>query len=275
MAIFAIGDVQGCDAELARLLDRLNPEPGRDEVWFVGDLVNRGPRSLETLRRVRGLGELAVVVLGNHDLHLLALALGGESPARGDTLQAVLDAPDGPELVQWLRHRPLAHYRPDLNTLMVHAGVAPQWDPLQAVKLAREAERALGGDGAGDFLAEMYGSRPERWDPSLADHDRLRFIINALTRIRFCTPDGRLDFTRKGRPEAGADQLLPWFDVPDRATRSVRIVFGHWSTLGLVQRSDLLAIDTGCVWGGTLTAARLDGPTRIVSVESPGYRRPG
>jgi len=275
VAIFAIGDVQGCDAELARLLDRLNPEPGRDEVWFVGDLVNRGPRSLETLRRVRGLGELAVVVLGNHDLHLLALALGGESPARGDTLQAVLDAPDGPELVQWLRHRPLAHYRPDLNTLMVHAGVAPQWDPLQAVKLAREAERALGGDGAGDFLAEMYGSRPERWDPSLADHDRLRFIINALTRIRFCTPDGRLDFTRKGRPEAGADQLLPWFDVPDRATRSVRIVFGHWSTLGLVQRSDLLAIDTGCVWGGTLTAARLDGPTRIVSVESPGYRRPG
>lgn len=273
MAVYAIGDVQGCYKELARLLKRLKLEPGKDEAWFVGDLVNRGPKSLETLRLIRDLGDTAVITLGNHDLHLLALALAGDVPvARGD-LGAVLDAPDGGELIEWLRRRPLAHYRPDLNTLMVHAGVAPQWDPLQTIRCAREVEQTLRGDGAAKFLAAMYGTRPNLWDPGLRGLERLRFITNCLTRIRFVDEDGRLDFDQKGKPDGAPAGLTPWFDMPDRATTSVRIVFGHWSTLGLLQRPGLLALDTGCVWGGTLTAARLTGPIRIVFEQSQGYRK--
>jgi bis(5'-nucleosyl)-tetraphosphatase (symmetrical) len=275
MACYAIGDVQGCRDELARLLDQLRFDPARDEIWFVGDLVNRGPRSLETLRLVRSLGERCTVVLGNHDLHLIALAMGNPARRREADLAAVLEAPDGAELVDWLRHRPLAHYRPELGTLMVHAGVPPQWDPLTTVKLAREAEQVLQGPRCREFLAVLYGNRPDRWNPVLSGFDRLRFIINALTRIRFCRPDGSLDLDQKGPPAGAPPSLTPWFRFPARASATVRVVFGHWSTLGLLQTENLLGLDTGCVWGGSLTAVRLDGPTRIWQVPSPGYQSPG
>jgi bis(5'-nucleosyl)-tetraphosphatase (symmetrical) len=274
MAIYAIGDVQGCYAELCKVLERLALKRGKDEIWFVGDLVNRGPQSLETLRLIRDLGDMAVVTLGNHDLHLLALALAGDVPVSSGDLDAILEAPDCDELIDWLRHRPLAHYRPDLNTLMVHAGVAPQWDPLQTVRCAREVEQVLRGDGAAKFLAAMYGSRPNLWDPGLRGLERLRFITNCLTRIRYVRADGRLDFKQKGKPDDAPADLMPWFEAPERATSAVRMVFGHWSTLGLLQRPGLLGLDTGCVWGGTLTAARLTGPIRMVFEQSPGYRSP-
>jgi len=272
MAVYAIGDVQGCYEELARLLDVLKADPAADELWFVGDLVNRGPRSLDVLRLVKSLGRAAVVVLGNHDLHLLAFALAGSARVPDDDLREVLEAPDCAELMDWLRARPLAHYRPDLNTLMVHAGVAPEWDPLQTVKLAREVERVLRGSECAQFLGEMYGDQPDRWSPALSGIERLRFIVNCLTRIRYCQPDGHLDFDENGPPGTQPAALLPWFELPGRAAQAVRIVFGHWSSLGLVQQARLLGLDTGCVWGRTLTAVRLDGPARLFSVPCRAYR---
>ncbi len=266
MGIFAIGDVQGCYDELRRLVDKLRFDPGADELWFVGDLVNRGPKSVETLRYVRGIGESAHVVLGNHDLHLLAAS---EDPTRIDaTMREVIRAEDADELLSWLRHRPFALYRPELNTLLVHAGVYLSWDPLQTVKLAREAERALRGPDYRRFLAGMYGAEPAAWSPGLEGIDRLRFITNCLTRIRFCRPDGSLEFAQKGPPGSQPDGLVPWFDLPGRAAESVRIVCGHWSALGLLMRPNLLMIDTGCVWGRELTAVRLDGPLRTISVRA-------
>lgn len=270
MAIWAIGDVQGCYDELQRLLEQLRPDPERDELWFVGDLVNRGPRSLDTLRLVRSLRHQAVVVLGNHDLHLVALSAGNRSRATDRELRDVLDAPDGGELVDWLRQRPLAHYRPELNTLMVHAGIPPQWDPLLTVKLAREVEQVLRGKGGADFLRDLYGDEPVAWSPSLTGHDRLRFIVNCLTRMRYCRPDGRLDLKETGPPGSQDPRLKPWFDLPARQTAMVRVVFGHWASLGLYQRENLLGIDTGCVWGRRLSAVRLDGPAKVVSV--PGWQ---
>lgn len=266
MAVYAIGDVQGCHAELARLLERLNVDPAADELWFVGDLVNRGPDSLASLRLVRSLGPAAVVVLGNHDLHLLAFALTGRARVPDAELRQVLDAPDCAELIEWLRTRPLAHYRADLDTLLVHAGVAPQWSTLQTIELAQEVERALGGPDCRDFLRHMYGNQPDCWSPELVGMDRQRFIVNCLTRIRFCYADGRLDFTHNGPPGSQPPQLTPWFDMPARATQSSRVVFGHWSALGFLQRPNLLGLDTGCVWGRTLTAVRLDAPGQVVSV---------
>jgi len=264
MAIFAIGDIQGCYEELARLIDKLRFDPSRDELWFVGDLVNRGPRSLDVLRFVRGLEDSSTVVLGNHDLHLLAAR---EHPDRVDKfLRPILAADDADELLHWLRHRPLIHYRPDLNTLMVHAGIDPAWDPLTAVKLAREVEQTLRDETHKDLFRAMYGDKPERWSAELTGIERLRFIINCLTRIRFCYPDGTLDFIQKGPPSEVKAPLMPWFDLPNRASQSVRIVCGHWSSLGLVQRPDVLMIDTGCVWGRELTAVRVNGPVRVVSV---------
>ncbi len=266
MAIYAIGDIQGCCDELARLLDRLDFDTTEDELWFVGDLVNRGPGSLEVLKLVESLGSAAVVTLGNHDLHLLAVAESDQPP--DDCFAPILAAEDAGRLLHWLRHRPLSHYRPELNTLMVHAGIPPQWDPLQTVKSAREVENALQGKHWKEFLAGMYGQRPDRWSPDLKGTDRLRFITNALTRTRYCHADGRLEFSQKGPPGEQPGHLFPWFDLTDRGTQSVRIVFGLWSTLGLLQRPNLLAIDTGCVWGRQLTAVRLDGPPRVYSVDS-------
>lgn len=275
MAVYAIGDIQGCYDELARLLDTLDPDTTRDELWFVGDLVNRGPQSAEVLRLVKSLGAAAVVVLGNHDLHLLSHACGGTPRPGDEALRAVVEAPDCGELVDWLCRQRLACYRPDLNTLMVHAGVAPQWDAPQTLALAREVEQLLQGGERGDFLAAMYGNDPDRWSDDLTGIGRARFIVNCLTRSRYCHPDGRLDLHENGPPGSQPAGLVPWFDLPGRATRSVRIVFGHWSSLGLLQRDDLLGLDTGCVWGRTLTAVRLDGPARIFSVPCGCYPTSG
>ncbi len=264
MAIFAIGDIQGCYEELARLVDKLRFDPGRDELWFVGDLVNRGPRSLDVLRFVRSLEVVSTVILGNHDLHLLAAR---EHPDRvDDLLRPILAADDADELLDWLRLRPLVHYRPDLNTLMVHAGIAPDWDPLTTVKLAHEVERKLRDTSYTELLDAMYSDEPARWSADLTGIERLRFIVNCLTRIRYCYPDGTLDFTQKGPPGEATTPLVPWFDMPGRASQSVRVLCGHWSALGLLQRPDLLMIDTGCVWGRELTAVRVDGPVKVVSV---------
>jgi len=266
MAIYAIGDVQGCHDELCELLDKIAPDPQKDELWFVGDLVNRGPKSLEVLRLVSSLGESAITVLGNHDLHLLALAFGNGARKNNRTLTAILDAPDAAELIEWLRRRPLAHYRPELRTLLVHAGLPPQWHPLQTIRLAREVEEVLRGPGADDFLKDLYGDLPDQWDPALGGHGRLRFIINALTRVRYCHRDGRLELRQKGPPGTQPEHLLPWFEVQPRASDTVRVVFGHWSSLGLMQRNGLLSVDTGCIWGGKLTAVRLDGPAHALAV---------
>jgi bis(5'-nucleosyl)-tetraphosphatase (symmetrical) len=274
MAIFAVGDVQGCYAELRQLIDKLPFDPSEDELWFVGDLVNRGPDALSVLRFVKELGPAARTVLGNHDLHLLALALGEGVPVTDDDLALVLAAADGQELVNWLRHQPLVHHNPDLNTLMVHAGIIPSWSVPDTLARAREVEAVLEGDDCTSFLTAMYGSQPDRWSKNLKGQDRLRFITNCLTRIRFVRADGSLDFDQKGPPGSQPPGLVPWFEVPGRATADLRIVFGHWSALGFFERPNLLGLDTGAVFGGKLTAMRLDAPGRPYQVTSAVNWRP-
>jgi bis(5'-nucleosyl)-tetraphosphatase (symmetrical) len=239
-------------------------------MWFVGDLVNRGPKSLEVLRLVRSLGPRAIVTLGNHDLHLLAYALApGKARAEAELLP-VLRAPDCDELMDWLRRCPLAHYRADLNWLMVHAGVVPDWDAPTTVSLAAEVEKKLQGGDCAAFLASMYGNRPDKWSPDLRGEDRLRFVVNCLTRIRYCSPEGRLDFREHGPVGSQPPPLIPWFDMPGRRTARTRVLFGHWSSLGLVNSEWLLGLDTGCVWGRSLTAARLGTVAEIVEVGCAG-----
>jgi bis(5'-nucleosyl)-tetraphosphatase (symmetrical) len=264
--------VQGCDEELRALLARLKFSADRDRLWFVGDLVNRGPGSLATLRLVRSLGDNAVVVLGNHDLHLLAVALGAHRRRKSDTLDDVLAAPDRDELLEWLTTRPLAHA--EGNDLMVHAGVVPQWSPAETLRLAAEVSAALRRDPRGLF-EHMYGNEPVRWDEQLAGMDRLRFVINVLTRLRVCTADGRIDVSVKGTPPPPPSPLRPWFEFAQRATRDARVIFGHWSALGLVQRSGVLGLDTGCVWGGRLTAQDLDSDRPPVSQQCGPYQSIG
>jgi bis(5'-nucleosyl)-tetraphosphatase (symmetrical) len=258
MAIYAIGDVQGCYDALNRLLERIKFDPADDRLWFTGDLVNRGPQSLETLRFVRRLDGAAVCVLGNHDLHLLAVATGKQAAKPGDSIDSVLAAPDCDELVEWLRRQPLAHHDPDLGYALVHAGVAPQWTLADTLALAAEVEAQLSAPDWTAFMAEMYGSKPARWDDALTGTDRLRAIVNFLTRLRFCTADGTMDFTHKGPPGTQPAGYLPWFAVPERKTADDHIVFGHWSALGAVSGHNVYALDSGCVWGGGLTALRLD-----------------
>jgi bis(5'-nucleosyl)-tetraphosphatase (symmetrical) len=251
MATFAIGDVQGCFDELRALLDQLRFGDA-DRLWFVGDLVNRGPKSLEVLRFVRSLGERAVVVLGNHDLHLVTQHEGFERPRKDDSFQDVLAAPDRQELIDWLRTRPLMH--DDGEFVMVHAGLLPQWSIDRALQLAREVQGALAGPGYREFLAHMYGSRPDRWREELTGFDRLRVIVNAMTRMRFCTAAGKMDFAAKGEtPPRG---YHAWFDL--RTLEGRTIVCGHWSALGVQLTAQLAALDSGCVWGGKLTALRLE-----------------
>jgi bis(5'-nucleosyl)-tetraphosphatase (symmetrical) len=272
---YLIGDLQGCCSALDRLLLQIDFSPSRDHIHLLGDLVNRGPASLPTLRRLQALGDAATCLLGNHDLHLLAVAHGTRSAKRGDTLDEILAAPDRPVLIDWLRHQRLAVHRH--GWLMVHAGVVPQWDLPQALALAGEIEQTLRGPGLLDFLYVMYGNSPARWDPSLTGNDRLRFAVNVLTRIRFCTADGTLDLSTKDGQCEPPEGLHRWFEAPGRLTRDVPIAFGHWSTLGLVDRPDLLSLDTGCVWGGKLTAARLlaDGQREIIQVACEQAQRPG
>ena len=272
MRRIAIGDVQGCLRELHQLLKILDYSADRDQLWFVGDLVNRGPDSLGTLRFIRSLGDGAQVVLGNHDLHLLAVACGGSRTLRkDDTLDDILGARDRDTLLEWLLRRPLAVRHG--NDLMVHAGVVPQWSADQVMTLAAEVEHALRTAPVALFES-MYGNRPDCWNEALCGHDRLRFIINVLTRMRFCRADGHIDLKMKGRPGTQETGWLPWFDVPGRRTATTRLITGHWSTLGLVDRADLLALDTGCVWGGALSAASLD-DTRRWSLACTAHRMPG
>jgi bis(5'-nucleosyl)-tetraphosphatase (symmetrical) len=271
---YLIGDLQGCCAALDRLLATVGFSPSRDHAYLLGDLVNRGPASLATLRRLQGLGSAATCLLGNHDLHLLAVASGLRPSGRHDTLAELLAAPDRPALVAWLRQQRLAVH--ERGWLMVHAGVAPQWDLATTLQLAGEVEARLASRDLPDFLAVMYGNRPDRWDPALQGDDRLRFAVNTLTRIRFVSADGTLDFDTKEAAGAAPQGLYPWFEAPGRKTEGVPIAFGHWSTLGLVNRPELLALDTGCVWGGRLTAVRLDGDRReVIQVECEQAQKPG
>ncbi len=276
MTRYAIGDVQGCHEELKDLLGLLNFSWDRDEIYFVGDLVNRGPASLQVLRFVRSLGDNAVVVLGNHDLHLLAVAHGARRSRKTDTLEAILAAPDRDTLLEWLITRPLAHVHTDNSgrtVLLVHAGVVPQWTVNTAMTLAREVETALRDDPR-DLFDYMYGDEPEQWADHLSRTDRLRFTINVLTRLRVCTADGRVDLKWKGKPPAANSPWQPWFEVPERATRDARIIFGHWSALGFVDRNGVVGLDSGCVWGGSLTAIDLDSERHPISVHCSGYQVP-
>jgi bis(5'-nucleosyl)-tetraphosphatase (symmetrical) len=256
VATYAIGDVQGCCDALHALLGEIGFSASRDTLWFVGDLVNRGTQSAAVLRFVRSLGERAVVVHGNHDLHTLALAAGKTKRRADDTLDDLLAAPDRDELLNWLRLRPLLHV--EREYAMVHAGLLPSWTLAQASDLAAEVEGALRAPTHREFYPALYGGKPTAWSDALRGPERLRVIVNAMTRMRFCTPEGAMDFSVKGEPEKALPGYLPWFDVPSRETRGIPIIFGHWSALGLRIAPDLLALDTGCVWGGWLTAVRLE-----------------
>ncbi len=272
MTRYAIGDLQGCYEELRALLAQLKFSPDRDRLWLVGDLVNRGPKSLEVLRFVRSLGDNAVVVLGNHDLHLLAVAFGTRRKRKSDTLDEILAAPDRDALLEWLITRPLAHLD-ERGDLMVHAGLVPQWTVGMAVALAREVESALRTNPRALF-DNMYGDEPHRWNETLSGPERLRFVINVLTRLRVCTNDGAVDLKMKGKPPRGDSELRPWFDLEDRASRDTRIVFGHWSALGLTMRNNVVGLDSGCVWGGALTALDLDADGPPIAVKCAGYQLP-
>ena len=272
MSTYAIGDLQGCAASFDALLATIAFDPAADRIWLVGDLVNRGPDSLGALRRVMALGAAASVVLGNHDLHLLAVSAGVRRKGKGDTLDDILDAPDAGAILEWLRLRPLAHRETlhdadgrSFDTLMVHAGILPGWTAGDTIRHAGELSRALATDAWRDRLAMLFGNDPDRWDETLAGPDRLRVIVNALTRLRFCSDDGRIDFVAKDAPALAGSSFpappagfKPWFDCDARARQDVLVVFGHWSTLGLLVRDDVIALDTGCVWGGALTAVRLE-----------------
>ena len=256
MSTYAIGDVQGCYDQLRRLLDAIAFDPGRDKLWFVGDLVNRGPQSLAVVRYVRSLGDRAVTVLGNHDLSLLVVAEGIRHPHASDTFDDILGAPDRDDLIHWLRHQKLMHA--DSHYAMVHAGLLPRWTVPIAVSLASEVEQALRAPAWREFLQQMYGNEPARWDDALRGYDRLRVIVNAMTRLRLCSPEGTMDFSHKLGLENAPAGFVPWYDVPGRASSGMPILFGHWAALGLVVRPDVIALDTGCVWGRKLSALRLD-----------------
>jgi bis(5'-nucleosyl)-tetraphosphatase (symmetrical) len=268
MATYAIGDLQGCYEPLQRLLDRIRFDAARDRLWLVGDLVNRGPDSLATLRCVHALGEAALTLLGNHDLHLLAVAEGFAKLKRDDTLEDVLTAPDREVLLEWLRHQPLMHY--EAGYAMVHAGLLPSWSVTHALELAAEVEAALRASNYRSFLARMYGNQPARWDDALTGWDRLRVIVNAMTRMRYCDRQGRMDLEAGGtEPPQG---YLRWYET--RRKESQTLIFGHWSQLGLVFAPGLAGLDSGCIWGGRLSALRLD-DRMLFQLPCPGYPVPG
>ena len=255
MATYAVGDIQGCCTELEQLLELIRFDPHADKLWLVGDLVNRGPDSLGVLRMVKSLGDAAIVVLGNHDLHLLAVAAGVAELHRSDTFDEILAAPDRVELMTWLRNQRLLQVED--NVVLVHAGLLPSWSVAQAQLLAREVEQALRGRDYPQFLAHMYGNQPTQWDDALSGYPRLRVITNAFTRMRICTPNGEMEFKFKGEMQDVPAGYLPWFDVPTRASATATVVCGHWSALGLKVTPQLITLDTGCLWGGALSAVRL------------------
>jgi bis(5'-nucleosyl)-tetraphosphatase (symmetrical) len=265
MALYAIGDIQGCHAEFCQLLELVGFSPARDRLWLVGDLVNRGPASLAVLREVMALGDAAVTVLGNHDLHLLTVATGHRKAHRDDTLAEILDAPDRDALVDWLLHRPLAVLED--QRLLVHAGLLPGWTPAAALMLSREVEAKLASADASRFLSVLYGDEPHAWRDDLAGDDRLRAIVNVFTRLRFCTGDDRMEFREKRGPAHAPAGYLPWFEHPARRSARVLVVCGHWSTLDLLLAPNVLMLDSGCLWGGPLTGIRLD-DRRVFQVPS-------
>lgn len=258
MSTYVIGDIQGCYDELLKLLKLIDFDSARDKLLFAGDLVNRGPKSLEVLRYVKSLGPAADSVLGNHDLHLLALSQNNRSHASGHSLDAILDAPDRDELLDWLRHRPLLIHDKKLKATVIHAGLPPQWTLKDARRHARELEAILQGKQFHDFFEQMYGNKPKKWKKKHAGMKRLRFITNCFTRLRYCTAKGKLGLRQKGAPGSQNAKYFPWFDISGRKTRHDRIFFGHWSTLGLMMRNNAWSLDTGCLWGGQLTAIRLN-----------------
>ena len=255
MATIAIGDVQGCYDQLMRLLERAEYDERRDLLWFVGDLVNRGPQSAQTVRFAMSLGERQVTVLGNHDLALLVVADGIKKPHRGDTFDDILSAPDRDELITWLRHQKMMHAGD--GYAMVHAGLLPQWSIAQALALAREVEVALQGPDHREFLRHMYGNEPTRWRDGLTGYDRLRVVVNAMARLRLVTAEGAMDFSHNGGLTGLPAGYMPWYDAPNRASRDTAIIFGHWAALGLHVREDVVCLDSGCVWGRALSALRL------------------
>ncbi|MSP27646.1 MAG: symmetrical bis(5'-nucleosyl)-tetraphosphatase [Methylococcales bacterium] len=272
MSIYAIGDIQGCFDDLLRLLDAIAFDENADQLWFAGDLVNRGPKSLETLRFVKSLGNSAITVLGNHDMHLLAASCMDSTTRKKDALNPVLEAPDRQELIDWLRYQPLFHHNDQF--CLIHAGLPPQWDFKKTQKMAFIAEQALRRPDYQLFLKQMYGNKPNVWSSNLKGTPRLRFIINCFTRMRYCDAEGRLDFTNSGALGSQPDNLLPWFKVPNRKNANMRIIFGHWSTLGYYEGPNCYAIDTGCLWGGQLTALKLDNPVQRISIDCVGFKKP-
>lgn len=256
MAIYAVGDVQGCHTELVQLLEKIQFDTTIDQLWLVGDLVNRGPDSLQVLRLVKSLGSSAITVLGNHDLHLLAVAEGVAELHHSDTLDEILQAPDRDELLYWLRNQKLLYAENDF--VLVHAGLLPGWTVKQAAQLASEAEEALRGNNYVELLAHMYGNRPNHWQDDLTGYNRLRVIINALTRLRICTDSGVMEFKFKGETKDIPLDYHAWFAVAQRASADSTVIFGHWSALGLMLKEKVIALDTGCLWGGPLTAIRLE-----------------
>jgi bis(5'-nucleosyl)-tetraphosphatase (symmetrical) len=278
MATYAIGDVQGCFDELKALLALIRFNSDRDQLWFCGDLVNRGPKSLKTLRFIRSLGDNAITVLGNHDLHLLATAYDHKKPGKKDTLNAILKADDASELLDWLRHQHLLFHDKSKNVTLVHAGIHPHWSIKKARKLAREVEQILQSDNHINFYKHMYGDKPFVWDDSLSGWPRYRFITNILTRLRYCDVDGRPALSAKGPPGSQSKNLFPWYEVPKRKSRKDTIIFGHWSTLphaGITCKNNTYAIDSGCLWGGVLTAMRIDEtPYTYSRYDCPGAQKP-
>jgi bis(5'-nucleosyl)-tetraphosphatase (symmetrical) len=275
MAVYWVGDVQGCDAPLGRLLERVDFSPSRDTLVVLGDLVNRGPTSEQVLRRLMAMGNAVQCVLGNHDLHLLAVAAGAGRLKPMDTLDSVLQATDRPALLDWLRHQRMAIW--GNGVLSVHAGVLPSWTLAQTLALAAEVESVLRGPDLNDFLYQMYGNEPAAWRDEWVGVARLRVIVNALTRLRFCSAQGVMEFAAKEGADAAPAGFMPWFDVPGRKTADVTVAFGHWSTLGQLQRHDVWAMDTGCVWGGCLSAMRLaaDGQREMIQVMCEQSQKPG
>ncbi len=268
MTIYAVGDIQGCYDELQALLDKLKFDFRRDTLWLTGDLVNRGPRSAEVLRFIKSLGECAVTVLGNHDLHLLAVAYGHEPPKKNDTLDSILQADDREELLTWLRTRPLIHHDEIRKLTLVHAGFPPQWTLNTALQCAWEVEQILSGDSFNDFLANMYGDLPAKWDSSLKSWDRLRYITNSCTRLRYVNSNsGELELKTKGAPGTLSKEYSPWFSAPKRKTADSKILFGHWSTNGYTAVNNTICLDSGCIWGGKLTAVNIDSMLKTGVVE--------
>jgi len=275
MSVYWVGDIQGCDEPLGQMLDQVGFSASRDRLYVLGDMVNRGPSSLAVLRRLYSLGSSVQCVLGNHDLHLLALSMGARAPGASDTLQDILQAPDKHILLHWLKHQSIAIYQEDV--LMVHAGVLPQWTLNETLSLAKELENMLQSDEADAFFMNMYGNEPAQWQPQLQGMSRWRCALNAFTRLRFCSPTGAMEFETKENAAKAPPGYMPWFEVPQRQTATTTIAFGHWSTLGAVQRQDIWALDTGCVWGGCLTALQRDhiGETpKRIEINCPSYQKP-